>query len=49
MVGWLIDGDGDIIDEVDVDVNGVLLPDDRLIKIIGLINVLSGLVNDDSS
>lgn len=42
----MVDGDGDIVDEVDVDIDGVLLPDDYLLR---LINVLSGLVNDDSS
>lgn len=42
----MIDGDGDLIDEVDVDLDGVLLPDDYLVR---LVNVLSGLVNDGSS
>lgn len=46
IVAWVVDGDGDIVDEIDVDLNGVLLPDDYLLR---LINVLSGLVNDDSS
>lgn len=49
MVAWLVTGDGDV-DEVDVDVDGVLcLPDDKLIRIIDLVKVLSGLVNDESS
>jgi len=42
----VIDGNGDLVDEVDVDLDGVRLPDDYLIR---LINVLSGLVNEDSS
>lgn len=42
----MIDGYGDLVDEVDVDLHGVLLPDDHLVR---LINVLSGLVNDESS
>lgn len=46
IVAWVIDGNGDIVDEVDVDVDGVRLPDDYLLR---LINVLSGLVNDGSS
>ena len=40
----MIDGDGDLVDEVDVDLHGVLLPDDHLVR---LINVLSGLVDED--
>lgn len=42
----MIDGDGDLIDEVDVDLDGVLLPDDHLVR---LIKVLSGLVNENPS
>ena len=41
MLAWLLSGDGDI-DEVDVDVDGVLLlPDDKLIRIVGLIESLT--------
>lgn len=41
MVAWLVSGDGDV-DEVDVDVDGVLcLPDDKLIRIISLICALT--------
>lgn len=46
IVSWVIYGDSDDVDEIDVDLDGVLLPDDYLLR---LINVLSGLVNDDSS
>ena len=42
----MIDGDGDLIDEVDVDLDGVLLPDDYLVR---LVKVLSGLVNENPS
>ena len=42
----MIDGDGDLIDEVDVDLDGVLLPDDYLVR---LVKVLSGLVNEKPS
>lgn len=42
----MIDGDGDLIDEIDVDLHGVLLPDDYLVR---LVKVLSGLVNENPS
>lgn len=46
MLAWLVSADGNI-DEIEVDVHGVvMLPDDYLLR---LINVLSGLVDDDSS
>ena len=46
MLAWLLFGDGEI-EEIEVDVDGVLLlPDDKLIRVV---KVLSGLVNDDSS
>ncbi len=45
MIAWIVSADGDI-EEIDVDVDGVRLPDDYLVR---LINVLSGLVNDESS
>lgn len=49
MLAWLLFGDGEI-EEIDVDVGGVLLlPDDKLIREIEVVKVLSGLVNDDSS
>lgn len=40
MLAWLVSGDGDI-EEIDVDVHGVLLPDDKLVKIINLIGALT--------
>lgn len=41
MLAWLVSADGDI-EEVDVDVHGVLLlPDDKLIRIVGLIGALT--------
>lgn len=45
MLAWLLTTDGDV-EEVDVDVDAVQLPDDYLLR---LIEVLSGLVNDDQS
>ena len=49
MLAWLLFGDGEI-EEIEVDVDGVLLlPDDKLIREIEFVEVLSGLVNDDSS
>lgn len=46
-VGWLIDSDGDILDEVDVDLDCVVLPDDQLVRLAGLVFVLSGLADSD--
>lgn len=41
MLAWLLSGDGDI-EEIDVDVNGaLLLPDDKLIRIVDLIGALT--------
>lgn len=40
MLAWLVSGDGDI-EEIEVDVHGVLLPDDKLVKIINLIGALT--------
>lgn len=41
MLAWLVSADGDI-EEVDVDVHGVLiLPDDKLIRIVSLIGALT--------
>ena len=40
MLAWLVSADGDI-EEIDVDVHGVLLPDDKLIRIVGLIGALT--------
>lgn len=49
MLAWLVSGDGDV-DEIDVDVNGVLLlPDDKLIRIVDLINALTQACDDDVS
>lgn len=40
MLAWLVSADGDI-EEIDVDVHGVLLPDDKLIRIVSLIGALT--------
>ena len=49
MLAWLLFGDGDI-EEIEVDVDGLLLlPDDKLIREIEVVKVLSRLVNDDTS
>ena len=41
MLAWLVSADGDI-EVVDVDVHGVLiLPDDKLIRIVSLIGALT--------
>jgi hypothetical protein len=41
MLAWLLSADGDI-DEIDVDVHGVLcLSDDKLIRIVSLIGALT--------
>jgi hypothetical protein len=49
MLAWLLFGDGEI-EEIEVDLDGVLLlPDDKLIREIEVVKVLSGLVNDDRS
>lgn len=45
MLAWLLTADGDV-EEVDVDVDAVQLPDEYIVR---LIDVLSGLVNDDQS
>lgn len=45
MLAWLLTADGDV-EEVDVDVDVVQLPDDYFVR---LVEVLSGLVNDDQS
>lgn len=49
MLAWLLSGDGDI-EEINVDVNGVLLlPDDKLIRIVELMEGLTKGDDDDSS
>jgi hypothetical protein len=41
MLAWLLSADGDI-DEIDVDVHGVLcLPDDKLIRVVDLIRAFT--------
>ena len=41
MLAWLVLGDGDI-EEIEVDVDGVLLlPDDKLIRIVELMGALT--------
>lgn len=41
MLAWLLSGDDDI-EEIEVDVDGVLLlPDDKLIRIVDLIGALT--------
>lgn len=41
-VGWLIDSDGDIIDEVDVCIDSVVeLPDDQIVRLIDLLLTLA--------
>ena len=48
MLAWLLSGDGDV-DEIDVDVNGVLLlPDDKLYRIVDLISALTADDDDES-
>lgn len=43
MLAWLLSGDGDI-EEIEIDVNGaILLPDDKLIRVIGLIGDLTDI------
>lgn len=49
MVAWLLSAD-DEVDEIDVDLNGALiLPDDQSVRLIGLVNDLLRLVDDDPS
>lgn len=48
MLAWLLSGDGEC-EEVEVDLHGVvLLPDDKLIRIIGLIDALVDCELDES-
>lgn len=49
LLAWVVSADGDV-DEVDVPVHGAVpLPDDRIPRMIALLYVLSGLVDDDQS
>jgi hypothetical protein len=42
MLAWLLSGDDDI-EEIDVDIDrALLLPDDKLVRIVGLIGELMG-------
>lgn len=48
MLAWLLSGD-DECEEVEVDLHGaVLLPDDKLVRIIGLIDALVDCELDES-